>query len=313
MYNLSFFKEVINLAEYNSTYTGEIVDATISAVLAGKAGIQGVSINGSELTPDTNNKVSFNLPNVLQTTGTSTTDIMSQNSITTALSNKVDSSSLASVATSGSYSDLSNKPTIPTKTSELTNDSNFVSSSNLATVATTGSYDDLSNKPTIPSKTSQLTNDSNFVSSGNLAMVAISGSYTDLSNTPTIPTKTSDLTNDSNFVSSSSLATVATSGSYTDLSNTPTIPTVSDYNASLLLSNWSSTAPYTQTVSVQGILATDTPIVDVVLDSTTSTAISQNNSWAFVSKIETSADSITATCLESKPEVDLPIQLKVVR
>lgn len=271
-----FIKEVINLAEYNSTYTGEIVDATISAVLAGKAGIQGVSINGSELTPDTNNKVSFNLPTVLQTTGTSTTDIMSQNSVTTALSNKVDSSSLASVATSGSYSDLSNKPTIPTKTSELTNDSNFVSSSNLATVATTGSYDDLSNKPTIPSKTSQLTNDSNFVSSGNLA-------------------------------------TVATSGSYTDLSNTPTIPTVSDYNASLLLSNWSSTAPYTQTVSVQGILATDTPIVDVVLDSTTSTAISQNNSWAFVSKIETSANSITATCLESKPEVDLPILLKVVR
>ena len=119
---------MINLAEYNSTYTGEIVDATISAVLAGKAGLQGVSINGSELTPDTNNKVSFNLPTVLQTTGTSTTDIMSQNAVTTALSNKVDSSSLASVATSGSYSDLTNKPTIPTKTSELTNDSSFVSS-----------------------------------------------------------------------------------------------------------------------------------------------------------------------------------------
>lgn len=265
------------MAEYNSTYTGEIVDATISAVLAGKAGLQGVSVNGSELTPDTNNKVSFNLPTVLQTTGTSTTDIMSQNSVTTALSNKVDSSSLASVATSGSYSDLLNKPTIP-------------------------------------SKTSQLTNDSNFVSSGNLAMVAISGSYTDLSNTPTIPTKTSELTNDSNFVVSSNLANVATSGSYNDLSDKPTIPTVSDYSASLLSSGWNgSSAPYTQTVSVQGILATDTPIVDVVLDSSTSTAISQNNSWAFVSKIETSADSITATCLESKPEVDLPIQLKVVR
>ena len=341
---------MINLAEYNSIYTGEIVDATISAVIAGKAGLQGVKVNGSELVPDQSNKVSLEIPNVLQITGTSTTDIMSQNAVTSALSNKADLTSLASVATSGSYddltnkptiptktseltndssfvsssnlsavamsgsySDLSNKPTIPTKTSDLTNDSNFVSSSNLAPIATTGSYDDLSNKPTIPSKTSQLTNDSNFVSSGNLAVVATSGSYTDLSNTPTIPTKTSDLTNDSNFVSSSNLATVATSGSYTDLSNTPTIPTVSDYNASLLLSNWSSTAPYTQTVSVQGILATDTPIVDVVLDSTTSTAISQNNSWAFVSKIETSADSITATCLESKPEVDLPIQLKVVR
>lgn len=37
-------------------------------------------------------------------------------------------SGLAKVATSGSYNDLSNKPTIPTKTSQLTNDSNFVKS-----------------------------------------------------------------------------------------------------------------------------------------------------------------------------------------
>ena len=40
--------------------------------------------------------------------------------------------------------------TIPTKTSELTNDSNFVQSTSLATVATSGSYNDLTNKPTIP-------------------------------------------------------------------------------------------------------------------------------------------------------------------
>lgn len=302
------------MSEYQSIFTGSLVDATLSAVIDGKAGIQGVSVNGTELTPDSNNKVGLSVPNILQTTGSSTTDTMSQNSITVSLGGKANTSDLSSVATSGSYNDLSNKPNIPTKTSQLTNDSDFVVSSNLATVASSGSYTDLSNKPTIPTKTSELTNDSNFVPSSSLATVATSGSYNDLSNTPTIPTKTSDLTNDSNFVSSSSLATVATSGSYTDLSNTPTIPTVSDYSASLLSSGWNgSSAPYTQTVSVQGILATDTPIVDVVLDSNTSTAISQNNSWAFVSKIETSANSITATCLESKPEVDLPILLKVVR
>lgn len=305
---------MIFLSEYQSIFTGSLVDATLSAVIDGKAGIQGVSVNGTELTPDSNNKVGLSVPNILQTTGSSTTDTMSQNSITVSLGGKANTSDLSSVATSGSYNDLSNKPNIPTKTSQLTNDSDFVVSSNLATVASSGSYTDLSNKPTIPTKTSELTNDSNFVPSSSLATVATSGSYNDLSNTPTIPTKTSDLTNDSNFVSSSSLATVATSGSYTDLSNTPTIPTVSDYSASLLSSGWNgSSAPYTQTVSVQGILATDTPIVDVVLDSNTSTAISQNNSWAFVSKIETTANSITATCLESKPEVDLQIQLKVVR
>ncbi len=36
--------------------------------------------------------------------------------------------SLSTVATSGSYSDLSNKPTIPSKTSQLTNDSGFLTS-----------------------------------------------------------------------------------------------------------------------------------------------------------------------------------------
>ena len=40
--------------------------------------------------------------------------------------------------------------TVPTKTSDLTNDSNFVQSSDLATVATSGSYNDLSDTPTIP-------------------------------------------------------------------------------------------------------------------------------------------------------------------
>ncbi|MBQ0013544.1 MAG: hypothetical protein KBS86_03185 [Proteobacteria bacterium] len=61
----------------------------------------------------------------------------------------VQPSSLSTVATSGSYNDLSNKPT-------------------LSTVATSGSYNDLSGKPT-------------------LATVATSGSYNDLSNKPTIP------------------------------------------------------------------------------------------------------------------------------
>ena len=89
---------------------------------------------------------------------------------------------------SGDYNDLTNKPTIPTKTSELTNDSGFVIGSSISTVATTGSYNDLTNKPTIPTKTSDLTNDSNFVVGSALATVATSGSYNDLTNKPTIPT-----------------------------------------------------------------------------------------------------------------------------
>lgn len=43
-----------------------------------------------------------------------------------AINSKADISSLSTVATSGSYADLSNKPTIPTKLSDLTNDNNTV-------------------------------------------------------------------------------------------------------------------------------------------------------------------------------------------
>ena len=61
------------------------------------------------------------------------------------------------------------------------------------------SYNDLTDLPTIPTKTSDLINDSEFVQSSELAEVAFNGSYNALSNTPVIPDSTSDLINDSNF------------------------------------------------------------------------------------------------------------------
>ena len=70
-----------------------------------------------------------------------------------------DKPTLATVATSGSYNDLTSKPDL----------SVYALSSNLATVATSGSYNDLSDKPTIPTTTSQLTNDSNFITSSALS------------------------------------------------------------------------------------------------------------------------------------------------
>lgn len=191
------------MADYQSSYKGSVIDQTVSTVLNGQAGIQGVSVNGTELTPDTNNKVSFNVPLVLQTTGTSTTDVMSQNSVTDALSNKANSSDLATVATSGSYSDLS---------------------------------------------------------------------------------------------------------------NTPTIPSVSNYSATLLSSGWvGASAPYTQTVNVTGILSTDNTLANIVLSSDTTTAQSQLTNWAYVSKMETSNGSVTATCFDSKPSIDLNVSLMSIR
>ena len=113
--------------------------------------------------------------------------------VQSALDSKANSADLATVATSGSYNDLSNKPTIPA--AQVQSDWGQTTSTEvdyiknkptLASVATSGSYNDLTNKPS-------------------LATVATSGDYDDLTNKP-------------------SLATVATSGDYDDLTNKPTIP-----------------------------------------------------------------------------------------
>ena len=108
---------------------------------------------------------------------------------------------LAAVATSGSYDDLSDKPSIPepqvqSDWSEADNSKpDFIKNKpNLATVATSGDYNDLSNKPSIPAAQEQ--SDWNEADSSkvdyiknkpNLASVATSGSYNDLSDKPTIP------------------------------------------------------------------------------------------------------------------------------
>lgn len=78
-------------------------------------------------------------------------------------------------------------------TNAVNNLQNYTLTSDLATVATSGSYNDLSNKPTIPA--AQVNSDWNansgvaqILNKPTLATVATSGSYNDLSNKPTIPT-----------------------------------------------------------------------------------------------------------------------------
>ena len=94
-------------------------------------------------------------------------DTYTKTEVNTLLADKADTSSLASVATSGSYTDLLNKPTIPA--AQVNSDWDAVSGvaqilnkPTLATVATSGNYNDLTNKPTIPA--AQLNTDWNATS-----------------------------------------------------------------------------------------------------------------------------------------------------
>lgn len=119
---------------------------------------------------------------------------------------------LSTVATSGSYNDLSDKPTIPTKVSALQNDAGYltqhqslaayVKSSELKAVAKTGSYNDLTNKPTIP------------------AAVIVDDTL-DADSTNAIQNKVVYNLGYNFFYRLSALADVARTGSYSDLTGTP--------------------------------------------------------------------------------------------
>lgn len=89
--------------------------------------------------------------------------------------------------------------------------------------------------------------------------------------------------------------------------------TVQQYAATLLAEDWSATAPYTQTVEVEGVLGTDTPLVDVVLSDDAEDAVAELEAYGLVGRLDTDEDEITVTCYEDVPEVDLTLALKVVR
>ena len=179
---------------------------------------------------------------------------------------------------SGNYNDLTNKPTIPTvptNVSEFTNDAGYLTSFTEAQVLSighdtiyltggsyvklpagfSGDYNDLTNKPTIPTvptNVSEFTNDAGYLTSFTEAQVlsighdtiyltggsyvklpaGFSGNYNDLTNKPTIPTvptNVSEFTNDAGYITSYSETDpvfTAWNKDYNDLTNKPTIPTV---------------------------------------------------------------------------------------
>ena len=89
---------------------------------------------------------------------------------------------------SGDYDDLTNKPSIPTKVSDLTNDSGYLTEETDPVFTSSDAYGITSSD----------------ISSWN-AKSDFSGDYDDLTNKPSIPTKVSDLSNDSGYLTLSTL------------------------------------------------------------------------------------------------------------
>lgn len=80
-----------------------------------------------------------------------------------------------------------------------------------------------------------------------------------------------------------------------------------------ITTTWTGSGPYTQSITVSGILASDLPHITPVYSTTNATAIAQKEAWACVSKADAGLGVITFTCFEDKPETEIPIQIEVNR
>ena len=187
---------------HGSTSDSGNIKAFIDASAFVKDGmVSNVEITGGNLV------ITFNTDAGKEAISIALTDIFNpanyytKNEVDTALAAKANASSLATVATSGDYDDLTNKPTIPA--AQIQSDWNQTDSA---------SADYIKNKPNIPagvivdsalSTTSEnpvqnkviTTALGNKANSADLASVATSGAYSDLSGTPFIPTITYDAQN----------------------------------------------------------------------------------------------------------------------
>ena len=155
------------------------------------------------------------------------------------LSGYATSASLSTVATSGSYTDLTGTPNIPTDVSQLTDTTNllvhnaFDGDYNSLTNTPTlfdgqyssltgtptlfdGQYSSLTGTPTIPADISDLTDTTSL-------LTHFDGDYNSLTNKPTIPSLTGYATE--TYVDNKIALVSSFSGDYNDLTNTPTIPT----------------------------------------------------------------------------------------
>lgn len=198
-----------SIATFTANQSGNTTANVVVPDSATWGNITGTLSNQTDLQIALNSKYDASNPNGY-ITGINSSDV------TTALGyTPVNPTSLANVATSGSYNDLSNKPSIPTATSDLSNDSGFITVSALSGYAT-----------------ESWVNNKGYITGISSSDVTTALGYTPYDSSNPAGYITSSAL--SPYALSSSLSAVATSGAYSDLSGKPNYGAGLSYSSSSL-------------------------------------------------------------------------------
>lgn len=191
----------------------DLANSKQDALTAGSnISISNNTISAVDTTYTAGNNISISGTTISATVPTTTSDLTNDGSDGT--STYVEADELATVATSGAYSDLSGAPTVNDATLTIQkNGSSVATFTANSSTATTANI-------TVPTATSDLTNDSGFITdagvtsfNGSTGAVTYTAPVTSVNGstgavTVSVPTATSDLTNDSGFITSADLPTI---------------------------------------------------------------------------------------------------------
>jgi hypothetical protein len=232
-----------------SDLSGTPTLGTAAAEDVGTAASNVVQLDGSARLPAVDGSQLINLPSA------PVTSVAGKTGVVTLVAGDI--GGLATVATTGAYSDLSGTPTLATVATTGAY-SDLSGTPTLATVATTGAYSDLTGTPTLGTAAALDvgTSANNVVQlDGSARLPAVDGSQ--LTNLPSGATTLGALTDVdvtgavntnvlkynstsgdwedgavaySEVTGTPALATVATTGAYSDLSGTPTLATVAAHS-----------------------------------------------------------------------------------
>lgn len=94
--------------------------------------------------------------------------------------------------------------------------------------------------------------------------------------------------------------------------NTELTGIVRNFTGTLSADGWGDTAPYIQAVTVDGIAADMSPIVDIILSDDADTVNAEQAAWGCVTKAVAADGMITFYCYENKPEIAINFKAKAV-
>lgn len=222
-------------------------------------------------------------------------------------------------AFSGSYTDLTDKPTIPTATGDLTNNSDFITAASvdqLIKSAVSSTYrpkGSVANRAALPT-TGQAIGDMYNLSDTGMNVAWTGTEWDDMAPTvdltayaktadlgayalaTSVPTKTSQLTNDSNYVTADN---IPASGA-----------TVKEWDATIGTAWTDNTGYFTQTISeMTGMLATYSAEVDMVMPDAYDEAM--DSAFCQIYKMQT-VDGGLKVFSKTALTVTIPIHVKAV-